>query len=151
MWSIKRLRTLSASKIPSKIPYSFQRSELIEGQLNNNCHNNFFNLCRSFSVLHNLTRKSKVPVSNFILYICTHITLYSQKVSSFILNIPSCHPHFTNNYFSMKNTADVTGGKRIALWSQSVLCDCCWSFHRDHHQPIRVSTARVQAFLMDYT
>ncbi|KAL0902773.1 hypothetical protein ABMA27_000575 [Loxostege sticticalis] len=60
MLSIKRLPTLSASKIPSKLHFDFRHS-LLGRKINKHCDGNIINLCRSFSVLHNLTRKSKNP------------------------------------------------------------------------------------------
>ncbi|XP_013184956.1 paraplegin [Amyelois transitella] len=60
MLSIKRLPTLSASKIQSKLHFAL-RSGVQEKQINKHCHMNLLNLCRSFSVLHHISSKSKNP------------------------------------------------------------------------------------------
>jgi hypothetical protein len=65
-------------------------------------------------------------VISFIFYIptyfCTYIlvplTLYPRKGSRDILDIPPRYPHFTK--MTMSNTAAVTGGKPIAVYSQSI-------------------------------
>lgn len=62
MLSIKRLPTLSASKIQSKV-YFHLRNGGVEKQISKYCHYNLFNICRSMSVLHSLTNKSRNPVS----------------------------------------------------------------------------------------
>ncbi|XP_053624815.1 paraplegin [Plodia interpunctella] len=60
MLSIKRLPTLSASKIQSKLHFAL-RCGVQEKQINKHCHMNLLNLCRSFSVLHHISSKSKNP------------------------------------------------------------------------------------------
>ncbi|XP_075990806.1 mitochondrial inner membrane m-AAA protease component paraplegin-like [Anticarsia gemmatalis] len=57
MLSIKRLPALSASKIQPKINFGFSKN-VVEKQVNKH---NFVHLCRSFSVLHNISSKSKNP------------------------------------------------------------------------------------------
>ncbi|XP_072931358.1 mitochondrial inner membrane m-AAA protease component paraplegin [Epargyreus clarus] len=58
MLSIKRLPTLSASKIHSKIRVDLNNL-LLERKVNKHYHTTLYNLCKSASVLHSLTRKSK--------------------------------------------------------------------------------------------
>ncbi|XP_030023959.1 paraplegin [Manduca sexta] len=57
MLSIKRLPTLSVSKIQSKLRFDLGNGSL--RHINKTYHNNFVNICRTFSQLHNLTYKSK--------------------------------------------------------------------------------------------
>jgi hypothetical protein len=57
---------------------------------------------------------------------CTYIhlyiplTLYPRKGQQRHLRYSSEMPTFYHNYSAMSNTADVTGGKPIAVWSQSI-------------------------------
>ncbi|KAJ8737461.1 hypothetical protein PYW08_000056 [Mythimna loreyi] len=60
MLSIKRFPALSASKIQAKQNFLL-RNSVVEKHINKQCHNKLVNLCRSFSVLHNLTSKSRHP------------------------------------------------------------------------------------------
>ncbi|KAI5644822.1 ATPase family associated with various cellular activities (AAA) domain-containing protein [Phthorimaea operculella] len=60
MLSIKRFRTLPASKIQTKVLYDLKNT-LFEKQINTGYRSNLVNICRSLSVLHNLTSKSKQP------------------------------------------------------------------------------------------
>ncbi|XP_052752497.1 paraplegin [Galleria mellonella] len=60
MLTIKRLPTLSASKIKSKLHFDL-KSCYNEKQLGKFCNHKLLKLCRSFSVLHNVTNKSKNP------------------------------------------------------------------------------------------
>ncbi|KAJ0183648.1 hypothetical protein K1T71_000071 [Dendrolimus kikuchii] len=55
-----KLPTLSVAKIQSKFHFNL-RSGVSEKIINKHCETNILNLCRSFSVLHNLTRKSRNP------------------------------------------------------------------------------------------
>jgi hypothetical protein len=48
------------------------------------------------------------------------LTLYPRRGSRGILDITHPPPTFYQNYLAMRNTADVTGGKPIAVWSQSI-------------------------------
>ncbi|KAI8430539.1 hypothetical protein MSG28_000774 [Choristoneura fumiferana] len=59
MLSIKRL-PLSSAKIQSKVHIDF-RKVIIEKQVTKSYHNNFVNLCKSVSVLRQLSSKSKHP------------------------------------------------------------------------------------------
>ncbi|CAH0684784.1 unnamed protein product [Chilo suppressalis] len=61
MLSIKKLPTLCASKIQSKLHFDKYRS-VTEKQINKYCSYDFLGFCRSFSVLHNVTKKSKHPL-----------------------------------------------------------------------------------------
>ncbi|RVE50496.1 hypothetical protein evm_004825 [Chilo suppressalis] len=61
MLSIKKLPTLCASKILSKLHFDKYRS-VTEKQINKYCSYDFLGFCRSFSVLHNVTKKSKHPL-----------------------------------------------------------------------------------------
>ncbi|XP_059059705.1 paraplegin [Achroia grisella] len=60
MLSIKRLPTLSASKIHSKLHFDLL-SSCNEKRIEKLCNSKLLNLCRSFSVLHNITYRSKNP------------------------------------------------------------------------------------------
>ncbi|KAJ8737297.1 hypothetical protein PYW07_000568 [Mythimna separata] len=60
MLSIKRLPALSASKIQAKQNF-LPRNSVVDRHINKQCQYNLVNLCRSFSVLHNLTSKSRHP------------------------------------------------------------------------------------------
>lgn len=60
MLSIKKLPTLSASKIQPKINIAF-KTAFIDRQINSRYPINLIDLCRSFSTLHNITSKSKNP------------------------------------------------------------------------------------------
>ncbi|XP_032526856.2 paraplegin isoform X1 [Danaus plexippus] len=60
MLLIKRLPALSASKINLKVPY-LEKNVILERQISKHCHYNLLKLCKSASVLHNLTHKSKNP------------------------------------------------------------------------------------------
>lgn len=64
MLSLKRLTTFSTSKISSNV-HLFKRN-VLENNISKHCDCNLLNICRSLSVLHNLTKKSKHPVSIFI-------------------------------------------------------------------------------------
>jgi hypothetical protein len=46
------------------------------------------------------------------------LKLYPRRGSKGISDIP---PAFQQNYLAISNTADVTGGKPKAVWSQSIL------------------------------
>jgi hypothetical protein len=48
-------------------------------------------------------------------YIYIRLTLCPRKDNRGISDIPPRHPRFTKNYLAMKTTADVTGGKPIAV------------------------------------
>ncbi|XP_050360654.1 paraplegin [Nymphalis io] len=56
MLSIKRLPTLSALKVHSKIQFK-PKNGVVEMEINKHCSSNFFNLCKSLSVLHKITNK----------------------------------------------------------------------------------------------
>lgn len=60
MLSIRKLPALSVAKIHTKLYYDL-RNGVAERFVNNHCERNIVNLCRSFSVLHSLTYKSKNP------------------------------------------------------------------------------------------
>lgn len=82
MLSIKRLPAISASKIQPKQNFLL-RNSVVERHINKLCQNDFVNLCRSFSVLHNLTSKSKHPVSlqfcNIVFLSCSiHVVSFIQ-------------------------------------------------------------------------
>lgn len=62
MLSIKRLPALSASKIQPKQNFLL-RNTVVDRHINKQCQNDLVNLCRSFSMLHSLTSKSRNPVS----------------------------------------------------------------------------------------
>lgn len=59
MLSIKRLPKISASRIHTKLNIGL-KNVVLENQ-NKQCHNSLLQLCKSFSVLHNLTSKSTHP------------------------------------------------------------------------------------------
>lgn len=61
MLSIKKLPTLSASKIQYKMCFN-STAQVVDTEINKHCPN-LMNFCKSFSVLHHYTRKSKNPVS----------------------------------------------------------------------------------------
>ncbi|CAB3258918.1 unnamed protein product [Arctia plantaginis] len=60
MLSVKRLPVLSVSKVQAKINIG-PISGAVEREINKHYHNNIIKLCRSFSVLHNLTSKRNNP------------------------------------------------------------------------------------------
>lgn len=62
MLSITRLPALSIPKIQQKLTFLLKNG-VVERHINKQCQNDIVKLCRSFSVLHNLTNKSKNPVS----------------------------------------------------------------------------------------
>lgn len=66
MLSVKRFSTVPASKISSRLHMNIGQ-RILEKQINKHCHMNFLKLTRSLGVLHNLTIKSKNPVSNYII------------------------------------------------------------------------------------
>lgn len=85
MLSIKKLPTLSASKIQYKICSNI-KNNAINTELNKHCPN-ILNFCRSFSVLHHYTRKSKNPVSKiFYTYIIQIFSIFigSTKHNPFV-------------------------------------------------------------------
>ncbi|CAH0703702.1 unnamed protein product [Spodoptera exigua] len=60
MLSIKRLPALSASKIQPKQNF-LVRNTVVERHINKQCQDDLMKLCRSFSLLHSLTSKSRNP------------------------------------------------------------------------------------------
>lgn len=64
MLSITRLPALSVPKIQQKLIFLLKNG-VVEKHINKQCQNDIVKLCRSFSVLHSLTNKSKNPVSAY--------------------------------------------------------------------------------------
>ncbi|XP_004933193.1 paraplegin [Bombyx mori] len=60
MLSVKRFPALSASKFQNKLHFNLS-NYVLGKQVNKHCESKMLKLCRSFSVLHNLTAKSKNP------------------------------------------------------------------------------------------
>ncbi|XP_026742388.1 paraplegin [Trichoplusia ni] len=60
MLSITRLPALSVPKIQQKLIFLLKNG-VVEKHINKQCQNDIVKLCRSFSVLHSLTNKSKNP------------------------------------------------------------------------------------------
>ncbi|CAG4977961.1 unnamed protein product [Colias eurytheme] len=60
MLSIKRLSTLSASKIQSKVSFDL-KNVIVERDINKNYSSKLIDLCKSVFVLHRITSKSKNP------------------------------------------------------------------------------------------
>jgi hypothetical protein len=52
-------------------------------------------------------------------------------------------PTFYPNYLAMRNTADVTGGKLIAVWAQSIRCKCYLSVYDIHGRKREVLLSRT--------
>jgi hypothetical protein len=71
------------------------------------------NLC-SFFIGYNIEGYSYIHIHYYIPFM-----LYPRRVSRGISGIPPRHPRFTN-YLAMSNTADITGGKPIAVLLQSI-------------------------------
>jgi hypothetical protein len=62
-------------------------------------------------------------------------------------------PTFYQNYFAMRNTADVTGGKPIAVWSHSILgvrCKCYKSFSRFFRHPWKKERGAILLFCPEH-
>jgi hypothetical protein len=68
-----------------------------------------------FCTWNNITQWN-IHFTNIYTYIS--LTLYPRRGSRGISDIPPRRLRFTN--LAMRNTADVTGGKSIAVWSQSI-------------------------------
>jgi hypothetical protein len=70
-----------------------------------------------------ITINGSINLENVQKYIHTYHSrlLYPQRGSRGISDIPPRHPRFTNIILAMRNTADVTGGKPIAVLLQSIL------------------------------
>jgi hypothetical protein len=61
--------------------------------------------------------KGKIPL-NSVYYTYILLTLYPQRGNKAISDISPRRPRFTKK--AMRNTAVMTGGKPIAIWSQSI-------------------------------
>jgi hypothetical protein len=83
-------------------------------------------------------------------YIHTNIplTLYARRGGRSISDIPPRHPHFTKIILAMRNTADVTGGKPIAVLLQSIsgVSKCYYSFSRLLRHPWRKERGAILLF-----
>lgn len=84
MLSVKRLPALSVSKVQAKLNIG-PLTGTVQKEINKHCHNNIIKLCRSFSVLHNLTSKRNNPVSPLHFYF-----IKATFKMVFIINLP--HP-----------------------------------------------------------
>jgi hypothetical protein len=66
-----------------------------------------------------LNNWKKLKSISFYIHTYIPLTLYPRRGSRGISDIAP-RPTFYQNYLAVRNTADVTGGKPIAVWSQSI-------------------------------
>ncbi|XP_022832758.1 paraplegin [Spodoptera litura] len=106
MLSIKRLPALSASKIQPKQNF-LVRNTVVDRHINKQCQDDLVNLCRSFSLLHSLTSKSRNP--QFRQFNAEYKAACALIQRS---NLPRLSSIFTNNVRGFRTSATDRQNKR---------------------------------------